>query len=194
MLAWNLSPLTADPFAIGILHAWDRCGRRGSRRPRAAAARARANSSTDVKRVRLNEEKVFIAAPGTSRRSPRRPEEAGDCCPFPLAHRTDDGLRSSPLLLQGADVGDDFLDLGIGQLAVVGRHFAFAVFGGGDERSVGALTTIGILEGRDLHHLAHRRSQRFRRDRGTWRTWLCRCRLRRSAQRQAPQWKRRAGS
>src|SRR5580658_9827469 len=116
-----------------------------------------ASNSTDVKRVRLNEQKVFITAPGTSCRSPRRPEETGSIPASSLSRTASmTAFVPFPLLLQGADVGDDVLDLGVGQLAVVRRHLAFAVFGDGDERSVGGLDLIGILKGRDLVHLAHR--------------------------------------
>ena len=55
--------------------------------------------------------------------------------------------RAESLFLQGADVGDNCLDLSVSQLAFVGGHLVFAVCDGSDQLGVRGLDDGRILEG-----------------------------------------------
>ena len=58
------------------------------------------------------------------------------------------------LLLQGADVGDDVLNLGVGQLAGVALHLAHALFGLFEEVGVGRLHVFRRFQRAQLHVFA----------------------------------------
>ena len=62
-----------------------------------------------------------------------------------LAAKQDTPAES--LFLQGADVGDNCLDLSVSQLAFIGGHLVFAVCDGSDQLGVRGLDDGRILEG-----------------------------------------------
>jgi hypothetical protein len=86
------------------------------------------------------------------------------------------------LLLQGADVRDDVLNLSVGELARVALHLAHAVFGLLDQVSVSGLDILWRLEANATSCFYRWACCRCRRRRGTWRIWLCKW-LRRSVAR-----------
>src|ERR1039457_1137182 len=92
-------------------------------------------------------------------RSSNQPACAGEKAAALLSRFTPHAQNyNSPtsLLLERADVRDNILDLCIGEFAGIAWHFAFAIFGGGNEPGIGRLDHLRGLERQNLHRLSYR--------------------------------------